>query len=603
MRKVRFILVLTLFLSAAFACRKEQEPVDGIAGECSAVFRLSSRDAISLQTKTDADDLLDGLRFTNVLVILVDHSNNVVGNVYKEYPYDPAASGNDPNQKEVTGSSLTDDVIHFEHLNPGNYTAYAYANIDAEAWQKSGEVISGQEKVTTSGDFSSFLERELKADNPVKPDDAGESAMLLTGQTEVLVGLSVETHTIYLKRPVVRLRVYINNTTPYPVRLDDLRFSDFNADRAYIIGHTDENGVPSVPSGVNYGPLPAYPILSSSLETAPEFGASGYEEEYLVYETLLYENACPDPYKVFALLTLDPDDKNFQMSLGEMVFEPVSAFTLNDMENGEQMDVIVTNPRKQTRSARLYYGVSTEDNYAWESCGYNSYSDLLKRIQAIFTESPSHLYLNYTYNGPSSNQTGLAGWTGLAADAPLGPEPNGPTVTFDYTGANSGSPKKYVRTLTKGADGKFSIEGLSTTSTSLTNMTIEKGTKTGGDRFAADLPGDYLVNFKSSDNKWLKSDCMYNEKTVDNAKPSKLIWDNARNQDHQFMLFRERTDGAPLKRILKESHKEVPLTYMTRNEDIKLVFNVFYADQEATLNFDVDNSTWATASKSSHTFN
>ena len=82
MRKVRFILVLTLFLSAALACRKEQGPEDGIAGECSAVFRLSSRDAISLQTKTDADDLLDGLRFTNVLVILVDHSNNVVGNVY-----------------------------------------------------------------------------------------------------------------------------------------------------------------------------------------------------------------------------------------------------------------------------------------------------------------------------------------------------------------------------------------------------------------------------------------------------------------------------------------------------------------------------------------
>ena len=185
MRKVRFILALIVLLSAAFACRKEQEPVDGIAGECSAVFRLSSRDAISLQTKTDADDLLDGLRFKNVLVILVDHSNNVVGNVYKKYPYDPDASGNDPNQEEVTGTSLTDDVIHFEHLNPGNYTAYAYANIDAEAWQKSGEEISasGQEKEMVSGDFSAFLERELKADNPVKPADAGESAMLLTGQT------------------------------------------------------------------------------------------------------------------------------------------------------------------------------------------------------------------------------------------------------------------------------------------------------------------------------------------------------------------------------------------------------------------------------------
>ena len=601
MRKVRFILVLIVLLSAAFACRKEQEPVDGIAGECSAVFRLSSRDAISLQTKTEADDLLDGLRFTNVLVILVDHSNNVVGNVYKEYPYDPAASGNDPSQEEVTGSSLTDDVIHFEHLNPGNYTAYAYANIDAEAWQKSGEVISGQEKVTTSGDFSSFLERELKADNPVTPTAAGETAMLLTGQAEVLVGLSVETHTIYLKRPVVRLRVYINNTTPYPVRLDDLQFSEFNADRAYIIGRSDENGVPSVPSGVTYGPLPAYPTASPV--TAPQSGAPGYLEEYPVYETLLYENACPDPYKIFALLTLDPTGLNRQMSLGEIVREPVNATTLNAMANGEQMDILLTNPRKQTRSARLYYGVSAEDNYAWESCGYEIYADLLNRIIAIFSESPSCYYEGYTYNGTGSNQAGLAGWTGLAEDAPLGP-PNGTTITFDYTGANSGSPKKYVRTLTRGSDGKFSIEGLSTTTTSLNNIEILQGGSNDNNRFAADLPRTFLVNLKNSSGKYLKSDSKYSESDVDKAKKSTLLWDGTTtNQDHQFMLFREKTDGASLKRILKESHKEVPLTYMTRNEDIKLVLNVFYADQEATLNFDVDNSTWATPSESSHTFN
>lgn len=605
MRKVRFILVLTVLLSAAFACRKEQEPVDGIAGECSAVFRLSSRDAISLQTKTDADDLLDGLRFTNVLVILVDHSNNVVGNVYKEYPYDPDASGNDPNQEEVTGTSLTDDVIHFEHLNPGNYTAYAYANIDAEAWQKSGEVISGQEKVTTSGDFSSFLERELKADNPVTPTAAGETAMLLTGQAEVLVGLSVETHTIYLKRPVVRLRVYINNTTPYPVRLDDLQFSEFNADRAYLIGRSDENGVPSVPSGVTYGPLPAYPTASPV--TAPQSGAPGYLEEYPVYETLLYENACPDPYKVFALLTLDPADKNLQMSLGEMVFEPVSASTLNGMENGKQMDVLLIYPRKQTRSARLYYGVSADDNYAWESCGYEVYSNLLNRVRDIFTESPSHSYFGYSYNGLAGTNSGLAGWTGLEADAPLGPAPNGPTVTFNYTGANSGTPKKYVRTLTRGGDGKFSFEGLSTTTTSLSNMRIQQGSKIDGEkRFAKDLPGDCMINFIQDDTGlYLRSECFYDFNTEEKTKKSQLIWQSyvSNTQDFQFTLFRERRDGVLLRRILKESHKEVPLTYMTRNEDIKLVLNVFYADQEATLNFDVDNSTWATPSESSHTFN
>lgn len=606
MRALRYILLLTAVLLSGWACRKEVDPAETGTGQGGVVFRLTSRDPIRLQTKTDADELLDGLRFSNLLVILVDNTGQVVGNIYKSYPYNPAGPGNDPLQDEVTGSTLTDDTVHFEHLNPGNYTAYAYANIDAEAWQESGEEISatGKEKDLVSGDFSAFLERELKASDPLTPAAAGESAMLLTGQAEVAVGLSVETHTVYLKRPVVRLRVYINNTTPYPVRLDDLQFSEFNADRAYLIGRSDDSGVPSVPAGVTYGPLPSYPILSASPETAPQSGAPGYEEEYLVYETLLYENACPDPYQVFATLTLDPSGLNRQMSLGEIVREPVNATTLNAMANGEQMDILLTNPRKQTRSARLYYGVSAEDNYAWESCGYESYADLLNRITAIFSESPSCYYEGYTYNGTGSNQAGLAGWTGLAADAPLGPAPNGPTVTFDYTGANSGSPKKYVRTLTRGGDGKFSIEGLSTTTTSLNNIEIVQGGSNDNNRFAADLPKTFLVNLKNSSGKYLKSDSKYSESTVDKAKKSTLLWDGTTtNQDHQFMLFRQKRDGAPLKRILKESNKEVPLTYMTRNEDIKLVINVFYADQEGTLNFDVDNSTWTTPSESSHTFN
>ena len=592
MRKVRFILVLTVLLSAAFACRKEQEPVDGIAGECSAVFRLSSRDAISLQTKTDADDLLDGLRFTNVLVILVDHSNNVVGNVYKEYPYDPAASGNDPNQEEVTGNSLTDDVIHFEHLNPGNYTAYAYANIDAEAWQKSGEVISGQEKVTTSGDFSSFLERELKADNPVTPTAAGETAMLLTGQAEVLVGLSVETHTIYLKRPVVRLRVYINNTTPYPVRLDDLQFSEFNADRAYIIGRSDENGVPSVPSGVTYGPLPAYPTASPV--TAPQSGAPGYLEEYPVYETLLYENACPDPYKVFATLTLDPTGlKEQQMSL-QTKFDLVTYATLSAMDDGDDMLVLVMNPQINVRSGRLFTHISADNYMAWESAGYTNYNDYFNRAKAIYDEESSYDYSSrYSY----SKANGYSGWSGLTADAAK------QDATFSYSGVKS----TYFHRISK-SGGLFTIEGLALqpnnangvcSGTSITGITVENGAVV-NDKNPADFAGK-LVRFKIGSNSYVQADARWDSNPQKESN-LKLPSNNATRQDAQFALFGYRF-GAPLKRILKESHKEVPLTYMTRNEDIKLVLNVFYADQEATLTFDVDNSTWATPSESSHTFN
>ena len=57
-----------------------------------------------------------------------------------------------------------------------------------------------------------------------------------------------------------------------------------------------------------------------------------------------------------------------------------------------------------------------------------------------------------------------------------------------------------------------------------------------------------------------------------------------------------------MKRILKENNKEVPLTYMARNEEINVIINVYYSDKQGELNFVVDNSTWGTATESTHTF-
>ena len=60
-----------------------------------------------------------------------------------------------------------------------------------------------------------------------------------------------------------------------------------------------------------------------------------------------------------------------------------------------------------------------------------------------------------------------------------------------------------------------------------------------------------------------------------------------------------------LKRLLKENNKEVPLTYMARNEEINVVINVYYADQSGEITFTVDNTHWtdAGATTSTHTFN
>ena len=68
------------------------------------------------------------------------------------------------------------------------------------------------------------------------------------------------------------------------------------------------------------------------------------------------------------------------------------------------------------------------------------------------------------------------------------------------------------------------------------------------------------------------------------------------------MLFGKYLKGGPLKRILKDNNKEVPLTYMARNEEINVVINVYYSDTEGTLDFVVDNSTWKTATTVTHIF-
>ena len=137
MRKVKAIsLLLVATLMCAMSCTRDN-PIGG-SGFGALELRLGSGSAIRMETRADADDLLEGLRFGNVLVVLTDNEGIVVGSVYKAYPYVPGASDL---QDAVAETSVTEDVIHFDHLLPGNYQVYAYANIDATQWQDSGSLI------------------------------------------------------------------------------------------------------------------------------------------------------------------------------------------------------------------------------------------------------------------------------------------------------------------------------------------------------------------------------------------------------------------------------------------------------------------------------
>ena len=104
---------------------------------------------------------------------------------------------------------------------------------------------------------------------------------------------------------------------------------------------------------------------------------------------------------------------------------------------------------------------------------------------------------------------------------------------------------------------------------------------------------------------YLQANTNYNA-NVPKQKESNFMWvSGGTNQDRQFMLFGKYMSGGILKRILKDNNKEVPLTYMARNEEINVVINVYYADQAGEITFVVDNSHWTGAgtTTSSHTFN
>ena len=583
MRVSRFIL-LCLMIFAAGACCKETEPMENPDGYGRIILTLDSRNA-SLSLESKASDLQEGNAFRSILVILTNSSCEVVDTIDRTYAADS-----------------THVTLSFDNLRPGNYHVYAYANYTATDWQQTG--ISSQEKTVAVGDsFSPYLDRELApltaagTDVPANP----ASAMLLTGDMEVPVGLSTVPCSLDLIRPVVRFKVTVYNHTPYPVKVKELRFSSFNPDRAFLIPHRTAEGLPELPSGARYRQLPAYP--AGTLEKV----AAGNEKA--VYDTLLYESAYPGTHKIFATLMLDRSSASLdslQISLGARDFGVIDYATLSAMDDGEQVDVLLVNPQINVRSGRILAYISPENNLAWESAGYENFEAFLARATAIYNEDADYDYSS-RYNPASyDNSRGFSGWDGLSASS-------GSTANhFDYTGARN----TYFHTLAKSA-GVFSLSGLARqtggtnnnnlgeSTIALSDLIIEEGApyKKGSDwKNPSDLTGGKLVRFRRNNTtEYVYADCLFSN----NNERRTIIKSTNNNQtsgDRQFMLFGKYCSGGLLKRILKENNKEVPLTYLARNEEVNVIINVYYADQTGSLDFSVDNSTWSTATTPTHTF-
>lgn len=577
MRKVLSIILL-LGVLTAWSCHKEVEPVGAALGSGSIELRLNSEKAITFQTK--ATDLEEGLKFNNVLVVLVNNGGNVVAKEYKD---------------EV--SPVTDDVISFGSLLPGTYHVYAYANIDATAWQ-SGSISSQEQGLAIGASFSSFVDRELATLTGTDVPSDPSTSMLLTGHKEIPVGLTRVSETLNLLRPVVRFKVTVRNHTQFPVSVNDLRFGRFNPDKSYLLDHFDESGVPSVPADVSYRAMPSFDTsVGDDNSVAPE-------AEEVIYQRLMYENAYSGVYKIFATLELDRTSEslaNLVLRLGDRPFGPIDYETLSSMDEGEQVDVLVTNPQTSARSGRILCNISSDNNMVWESAGYANYNLFYSRALAIWNEDSDYDYSTY-YSYTNAN--GYSGWDGLNAS-------DGSQAThFNYTGARS----RYFHTLTK-SNGTYSITGLALQKnnsndngkclTEFSGFEIEKGVsykKNNSWKNPEDMT-NYLVRFKKNTNQYIQCDAIWSETKPDKKTNLKLFADNQANGDRQFALFGKYMSGGKMKRILKENNKEVPLTYMARNEEINVVLNVYYSDQTGELNFEVDNTTWSTATTSTHTFN
>lgn len=591
MRKASFILLL-LCAFTAWSCQEEIVPGREGSGTGSIELRLDSGKAIGLQTKTP-DPLEEGLEFKNVLVILVNSSSgNVSGKVYKTYPYTP---GSGDIQGRVDASSVGEDVIHFNGLLPGNYHVYAYANIDAAAWQQTGtETIANQENNLTVGmSFSGFKDRELATltGGNVPPDPS--TSMLLTGHKEIQVGLARVPETLDLLRPVVRFKVTVRNHTRFPVTVNDLRFSHFNPHKTYLLDHLDASGVPAVPAGATYRAMPEFDT------SAGDDASVAANAEEVIYQRLIYENASPNAYKIYATLTLDRSSEsmiNLELSLGDHPFGVIDMATLNAMDEGEQVDVLVTNPQISPRSGRIFAYISSSNYMAWESAGYTNYNGFYNRALAIYNEEASYDYSS-SYSNPAND--GYSSWDGVSST------PSEATA-FDYRNKRS----QYFHTLTKN-DGLFTLSGLAVSSnskgtvtgTSISGIQFEAGSVVSG-KNPSDVGGKLVRFINSSDGKSIQANTNW-EQNEARQKFSNLMWQTGdkTKQDRQFMLFGKYLTGGSLKRILKENNKEVPLTYMARNEEINVILNVYYSDTDGELTFVVDNSTWKTATTSRYTFN
>ena len=568
MRKFSLISLLSLIICLAAGCQKEGglSRESGVGDLCISLSSLHAE----FETKAIPETPQEGYAFGDLLVVLTNDHGMVIDKVYKSYPYTPAAG----DLQTAAGAWPQQDYIYFHNLEVGTYHAYAYANIGHVDWQRSGETIAEVEKMlqTSKRDNATVYintDRTLRevagGSAPAMPTS---SAMLLTAQVTVPVGVSANEVEIDLLRPVVRLNVLVNNHTPYDLKIRELNFSQFNVSQTYLIPQTNAAGTPLLPAGAQYIDLP--PMASNVI--VPHVEDNQEAEPHTIYSTLLYESAAGE-YKMSLDVELQDETLGYPTKfLGRNNYSAnlLSPDVVLAMQPGETRTVMLVNPQNNGNGCM----------FGWD----NNLGILFKRSPQIKAVS---LYKEWIDN----------------------------LVTQDGI-------EKYCLTLKRRDDGKFELYG--GTHNLFDNLDYltkdqKKNRPTGTDAMT-------IVAVKNVDanRSWSQIDNGFKQylmriycNTSETENYDAYLWNHsstqlrtfadATNQARQWIMYDVdfETGGVPLKYIEKGTNKVKTLTEMPRNKEFNVEVNVYYEDFETQFNFRVENTWWTDAGGhvSQHTFN
>lgn len=312
MRNVTHIGILWLAALLLSGCVTPLTPGDLSPEKTDLTINLSSSTEAVWETKTIAEN--NGEVFNRAL-ILVTREGVILHK--KDTVFTSVPGSTDPSDI----INVTSAVIPFKDVEVGSYDIYAFANYDELDWQDPANPISSWNcGISQSFDADQLMKVLSDQNTPIDPYDpllpeeqTTSKRMLLTGHATVPVGVANSIGSLNLIRPVARINIWLNNYTPYPVRLENLGFNSFNVNKSYLIGRNDDNKLPVLPNNPTFRSFsPAIPYLPYPNNAVP------MNTRLNVFSTLLYEMRLPESdtcriYAKFKLFKGDNDEPEYEM--------------------------------------------------------------------------------------------------------------------------------------------------------------------------------------------------------------------------------------------------------------------------------------------------